>query len=88
VRGEEFIEGFDGLNVRPVVDELPDRDPVRHFDHAAEMITVPMRGDEMIDLGEMSILRRRHDALGIPLRRIGSEVPGIDEYGFAGRGNK
>jgi hypothetical protein len=22
--GEEFIEGFDGLNVRPVIDELPD----------------------------------------------------------------
>jgi hypothetical protein len=52
------------------------------------MISVPVRGDEMIDLGELGILRRTHDAVGIPLGRIGCEIPRIDEHRFPGRGHK
>ena len=83
--GEEFVDGRSGLNVRPVVDEFPDRNAIGEFRHAAEMIAVPVRGDEMIDLGQAGIPRRGHDALGIALGRIRSDIAGIDEHGFAGR---
>ena len=68
-----------------MVDEVPDRDLLGEFHHAAEMIAVPMGGDEMVDPGQAGIPCGGHDAPGIPLRRIRRDIPGIDEHGFAGR---
>jgi alkylated DNA nucleotide flippase Atl1 len=39
--GEEFVKCLDRLNVRTVIDELPNGNPVPYFDRAAEMIGVP-----------------------------------------------
>ena len=69
---EEFIGGGRRLQVRPVVDEMPDRDALGELGQAAEMIAVPMRDDQMVDLGEAGILGGRHDARGIPDRRLRS----------------
>ena len=53
---EEFVDRRSGLNVRAVVDEFADRDAIGEFGHAAEMIAMPVRGDEVIDLGQAGIL--------------------------------
>ena len=38
------------LHGRPVVDEVSNRDARRELRHAAEMIAVPMRRDQVVDL--------------------------------------
>jgi hypothetical protein len=38
-----------------MIDVIPDRNPLRELLGAAEMIAVPVRGDEMIDLREGSL---------------------------------
>jgi hypothetical protein len=66
---EEFIDGDAGLHVRSVVDEMPDRHARRELRHAAKMIAVPMRGDEMIDLRQAGLFGGGHDAIRISRRR-------------------
>ena len=63
---------FAWLDVRAVIDELADRNCGGQLGHAAEMIAVPMRGDQMIDLLQSGVLDRIHDAARIarpPQRR-------------------
>src|SRR5205814_4198327 len=51
---QEFLGGGLRLHGRTVVDEMLNRDALGQFRHAAEVIAVPMRGDQVIDLGERS----------------------------------
>ena len=44
------------LHVGAVVDEMSDRDALYEFRHAAVMIAVPMRDDQVVDPGEAGIL--------------------------------
>ena len=64
-----------------MVDEFLDRDLFGEFLHAAEMVAVIVRQDQMVDLGETRIAHRVHDAAGITHRAIG--VARIDKNGFA-----
>ena len=50
----------------------------------AEVIAVPVRGDQVIDLREAGVLDRRHDALGVSRRRRAA-IAGIDEHRLARR---
>ncbi len=50
----------------------------------AEMIVVPMRRDQMIDLRQTGILDRRHDAIGVARGRR-PDIAGIDQHRFARR---
>jgi hypothetical protein len=52
------------------------------------MIVVPVRDDQMVDLGETGILDGRHDSLCVPDRRLRPDITGIDEQGFTGRRNE
>jgi hypothetical protein len=56
-------------------------DAGRELRHAAEMVAVPMRRDEVVDRGDAGVLHRGHDAIGIPR----PWVAGVDENRFAGR---
>src|SRR5258707_632786 len=68
--GEEFVESRDRLNVRPVVDVVADRNALGDFRHSAEMITVPVRGDQMIDLSKAGVLRGPGEWLGVADRLL------------------
>ncbi len=72
-----------GLNVRPMIDEMLDRDELGELGYAAEMIAVPMGDDEMVDLRQTGVLDGRHDAPGVPDRRVRRHIAGIDEERFA-----
>src|SRR5207237_6056096 len=76
-----------GLSVRPVVDEFFDRYPLSKFGKAADMITVVMRDDQMIDRRHSRVLRRRHNSFGVT-HRGWAAVSGVDEHRFSGRCNK
>src|SRR5262245_42690951 len=67
-----------------MVDVMLDRDALGDLGHAAEMVTMPMRRDEMINLRETGILGGCHDALGVADGSLRSSVAGIDQDGFAG----
>ncbi len=55
------------------------------FRHAAEMIAVIMRQDQMIDLGQTGITNGLHDAAGIAFRGKVADIAGVDQDRFAGR---
>jgi hypothetical protein len=84
--GIDLLEEFGGRGLRlygpAVVDVVLDRDALVDFGHAAEMISVPMRGDQMVDLGDAGILGGGGNALGIANRRLGAGVACIDQHGF------
>ena len=42
-----------------MIDEMLDRDLLGEFGKAAVMIAMPVRDDQIVDLGEMRIARRR-----------------------------
>ena len=81
---QKLIGGGTRLNVRAVVDEIPDGDARCELGHAAKMIAVPVRGDQIVDLREARILDGGHDAFGIS-DRARAGVPRIDEHRCAGR---
>src|SRR6266576_3020993 len=47
---DKIIGCLSRLNVRTVVNELANRNAAREFFHASEMVAVPVRRDEVIDL--------------------------------------
>src|SRR5262249_46655312 len=73
------------LHGRPVVNEMPDWNALGEFSHPTKMISVPMRGDQMVDLGKVGILGCDSNALGIPDRFLRAYPPCIDEQRFAQR---
>jgi AAA family ATP:ADP antiporter len=73
-----------GLRVGAVIDELSNRDPIRQRGHAAEVVAVPVRGHEVIDLLEPRIANRCHDAIRVALRCL-TGIAGIDEERLSGR---
>ena len=62
---QKFVGGGGRLNVRAMVDEIPDRDARRELGHAAKMIAVPVRRDQVVDLREAGVLDGGHDAVGV-----------------------
>src|SRR5712691_11620201 len=66
------------LNIRPMVDELFDGDARRELGQTADMITVVMGGDQVIDLRDSSVLDRGHDAISVT-DGGGASVSSIDE---------
>ncbi len=66
-----------------MVDVIADRDALRQFRHAAEMVAMPVRGDQIVDLGQTGVAGRRHDALGVAHRRVGRHIAGIDQHRLA-----
>ena len=71
------------LHIRPVIDEFPDRDSLRQLFHAAEMVGVVMRQNQMIDLGQTRVAHGVHDAADVAHRPV--EVAGVDQNRLAGR---
>src|SRR5690242_4198873 len=65
-----------------MINEIADGDAAREFGHAAEMVAVPVRGDEVVDLREAGVFNSGHNPAGVPGRRR-SAIPGIYEHGFA-----
>ena len=65
-----------------MVDEVPNRDTGCEFGKPANVITVVMGRDEVIDLRDTRILRRGHDAPGVP-GGGGAAVSGIDQKRLA-----
>ncbi len=84
---QKFVGGGTRLNIRAVIDEMADRNARREFRHAAKMIAVPVRGNQIVDLREACLFRGGHDALGVS-DRAGAGVPRIDQDRFAGRRHK
>src|SRR5262245_50113175 len=74
---EELIRLFIGLRVRSMIDELTDGNPAGQFGHAAEVIEVPVSGDQVVDLREAGIIYSFHDASGVASRR--AKISGIDK---------
>ena len=81
---QKRVGGGTGLDVGTVVDELADREPARHLRHRAEMVTVVVRRDQVIDAGHAGVARRRDDPVGIP-RGARPAVAGVDEQRLARR---
>ena len=75
------------LHVRPVIDVVLDRDPVRELRQGAEVIAVVVREHEVVDLFQTRVLHRRHDPLRVA-DGAGSAVTGVYQQGFAGRGHE
>ena len=65
-----------------MVDELSDRDARRELGHATEMIAVPVRGNQIVDLAEARIFDGGHYAVRISDRGC-TGIPRIDEHRFA-----
>ena len=62
---EKVVGCLAGLNVRAVIDELFNRHLCRELRRAAEMIAVPVRDNQMIDLPQAGIFDGSHDAARI-----------------------
>ncbi len=75
---EKRVGKFPRLDIGAVVDKFADGNPGRQFRHAAEMIAVPMRRDQMIHLPQPGVPDRVHDASRIAGGR-GAGVAGVDE---------
>jgi len=79
---QKRIGGGIGLDVGTMVDEVADREPARHLRHRAEMVTVIVRRDQVIDAGHAGVARRRNDPFGIA-RGAWPAVSGVDEQRLA-----
>ena len=80
---QKIIGGLPGLDVRPMVDEFLDRDLRSELCQAAEVVAVPVRDDQMIDLLKPGVLGRGHDAAGIAHGARG-DIACIHEQRFPG----
>ena len=76
-----------GLNIQTVVDEVPNRDPLRQLRHPAKMVPVPVGRDEVIDLLQSGVRDRRHDATHIAVGARAS-VARVDQQRLARRRNE
>ena len=57
VEGDELVGRGVGLSVWAVVDEVSDWDPLGQLRQAAVVIAVPVRDDQIVDLGHAGIFR-------------------------------
>src|SRR5262249_46448467 len=73
------------LSVWPMVDELTDGNSLRQFRHSAEMVAMPMRRYQMINLLQLGIFCGCNDAIGIA-RSGRAGVARVNEEGLALRG--
>jgi len=83
---QECIDDGIGLNIRAVVDELAHSDVPSQHGHPSEVIAVPVRGDEMIDLLKARIVDRSQDSTRVTVT-AGAHVPCINQKRLAGRGH-
>src|SRR5262249_24528001 len=74
-------------SVCPMVDELTDRDSLRQFSHSAEVIAMPMRRYQMVNLLQLGILCGCNNAIGIA-RSGRAGVAGVNEERLALRGHQ
>ena len=81
--GEERHGVWLALYRRTGVVIRPDRDIRGQFGHAAEVIAMPVRGNEVVDLRQTGILGSFENSPGIA-HGVGTAVTGIDEHGFPG----
>ena len=58
-----------GLHVLAMIDEFADGNLRSERGEAAEVVAVPVRDDQMIDLREPGVMDRGHDAAGVAHRR-------------------
>jgi len=79
---KERIGSFARLDIGAMIDELANLDPGSQFRHSAEVITVPMRRDQMIDLLQPGVFDRILDAFRIA-NRSRAIVARIDQQRFA-----
>ena len=70
-----------------MIDELFDGNLRSQFGQAAEVIAMPVRDDQMIDLLEAGVFHGRHDSRGVS-RRLRAGIAGVDEQRFARRRNE
>jgi hypothetical protein len=82
-----IIRRLPRLHVRAVIDELLDRNLRSKLRQPAEVVAVPVRDDQVIDLLELRILDRRHNAPGIA-HRAWRHVAGVHQQRFARRRHK
>src|SRR5687768_3771565 len=75
---EEGIRCLIWLDVRPVVDELANRNPSCEVLHRTEVIAMVVRRHEMVDLLEACVRRGGHDTVTVA-GGGGSAVPRVDE---------
>ena len=80
---QKVVGGLAGLDVGAMVDEFADGDLRGELGQAAEVIAVPVRDDQMIDLGEAGVMDGIHDAAGIA-NGAGRDVARIHEQRLAG----
>jgi len=67
----------------PLVDEVPDGDPLRNLQDRTEMVGMKVRRDEIVDLLEPGVRARPQYPVGVAMLR--PERPGVDQDGFARR---
>ena len=69
------------FDARPVIEEMLDRDPLRQLLHAADVIDVVVREQQVVDLLEPELRHDRHDPIGV----AAAGIAGIDQQRLAGR---
>ena len=79
-RGHHFWRRFER---RAVVDERADRKPPLKFRHAAVVILVQVRDEEIVDALQAGIAHGGDDPVGIAC--VEPRVAGVDEQGLPGR---
>jgi hypothetical protein len=75
------------LNVWAVVDVIHDRDVRGEFGHAAEMVAVPVRGDQVVDLREACGFGSVQNSASVPSGACAA-VSCVDQDGLACRCDK
>ena len=81
--GERALALVDG---GPVVDERPDRQPLRELMGAAHVVAVEVGDDQVVDRVGTGIRGGRGDAVGIA--PVEARPPGVEEHRLAGRGDE
>ena len=85
---EKIIDGFSWVGIRPMIDEFLNRQLRSERAHAAEVIIMPMRCDQMVDFAYARVSGSRHNARGIALSCGWRYISGIDQDGFTRRCNE
>src|SRR5579883_2858716 len=73
---------IDSLDAVAMIEEPADRDHLRKRRKAALMVAVPMTDDQIVDLLQAGLLRRRVDSFRVP---VGVRKSGVEQQGLARR---
>src|SRR5262245_61488203 len=76
---EKFVRCGRRLNIGSMIDVLTDGNSFRQFCHSAEVVAMPMRDDEVVDLLQFGVFCSSYDALGVTNRSRSSGVSRINE---------